>query len=141
VYAARKCIVDEILTLRCPRCEAAFVDFADCFAVECGSCDCNFCGWCFKDCGDNAHSHVADCPEKPTDAGTFYANPVATVSEQMFAAQNNRRRERQLRAFFEEEVDADILEKVLIAVTVDLGDIGLGEFIQAQLDGVLVLQA
>jgi hypothetical protein len=59
----------------------------------------------------------------------------------MFAAQNNRRRERQLRAFFEEEVDADILEKVLIAVTVDLGDIGLGEFIQAQLDGVLVLQA
>ena len=135
VYAARKRIVDEILTLRCPRCEAAFVDFANCFAIKCRSCDCHFCGWCFEDCGDrdDAHSHVAECPVKPTKAGTFYANGDATVSEQMFAAQNKRRQKRQLRAFFKEEVDADILEKVMIAVIVDLENLGLGKFIQREI--------
>lgn len=46
-------IIDEILTLRCPRCKQAFLDFDGCFALTCGSCPCRFCGWCLEDCGDH----------------------------------------------------------------------------------------
>jgi len=58
-------IVDEVLTLRCPRCHAAFVEFEGCFAVNCAnnSCGCGFCAWCLKDCGYDAHKHVMTCPE------------------------------------------------------------------------------
>jgi hypothetical protein len=66
----RQHIVDEILTLRCPRktCRQAFVDFDGCFALTCGNKQCNagFCAWCLKDCGGDAHSHVANCPDNPT---------------------------------------------------------------------------
>jgi len=58
-------VVDEILTLRCPRpnCRAAFVDFDGCFALTCGRCRAGFCGWCLADCGADAHGHVARCRE------------------------------------------------------------------------------
>ena len=63
VEAARRHIVDEILTLKCPRagCRAAFLDFNGCFALTCGRCGCGFCAWCLADCGDDAHTHVAGC--------------------------------------------------------------------------------
>jgi hypothetical protein len=69
-----------VLTLRCPRCAAAFVDFDGCFALTCGAvraaaadadaaaprqrCAAVFCGWCLTDCGDAAacHAHVRICP-------------------------------------------------------------------------------
>ncbi len=58
-------IVDEVLCLKCPRCKFAFVDFSGCFALTCGNknCRCGFCAWCLKDCGQDAHTHVARCPE------------------------------------------------------------------------------
>ncbi|GKY91871.1 hypothetical protein MPSEU_000158700 [Mayamaea pseudoterrestris] len=36
-------VIDEILTLRCPRCQQAFFDFDGCFAIRCGVCPCSFC--------------------------------------------------------------------------------------------------
>ena len=62
-------IVDEILCLKCPRCKFAFVDFTGCFALTCGNrnCRCGFCAWCLQDCGDDAHTHVARCPEGTGD--------------------------------------------------------------------------
>jgi hypothetical protein len=55
-------IVDKLLTLRCPRCNQAFVDFDACFALTCSRCRCGFCAWCLVDCGDSgAHRHVANC--------------------------------------------------------------------------------
>ena len=55
-------IHDRILTLKCPRCEAAFVDFNGCFALACHRCQCGFCAYCLADCGGDAHAHVAACP-------------------------------------------------------------------------------
>jgi hypothetical protein len=62
-------IVNEVLTLRCPRCKTAFVDFDGCFALGCGknNCHCGFCAWCLKDCGDDAHLHVAHCSERQAE--------------------------------------------------------------------------
>jgi len=41
-------VVDKILTLACPRCGQAFVDFDGCLALTCRrvSCGCAFCGLC-----------------------------------------------------------------------------------------------
>jgi hypothetical protein len=54
----RNRVVEEILTLHCPRCAQAFFDFEGCFALKCSKCPCNFCGWCLEDCGKDAHPHV-----------------------------------------------------------------------------------
>jgi hypothetical protein len=35
-------IVDDIVTLKCPRCKTAFVDFSGCCSLYCG-CGCSFC--------------------------------------------------------------------------------------------------
>ncbi|CAM9172515.1 unnamed protein product, partial [Ectocarpus fasciculatus] len=63
--------IENVLTPRCPRpeCRMAFVDFDGCFALTCGNARCRagFCAWCFKDCGDDAHAHVAHCPEGNRD--------------------------------------------------------------------------
>eukprot|EP01047_Picozoa_sp_COSAG01_P082414 COSAG01_NODE_16820_length_1201_cov_1.062613_1_plen_53_part_10 len=42
IYDARKHIVEELLTLKCPReaCRQAFIDFTGCFALTCGRCGC-----------------------------------------------------------------------------------------------------
>jgi len=52
-------IVDGVLTLRCPRCKTAFMDFEGCFALQWGNgtCRCGFCAWCLTDCGTDAHTH------------------------------------------------------------------------------------
>ena len=58
VRRLRDVIVDRDLTLHCPRCSTAFVDFVDCLALHCkDACGAAFCGLCLADCGDNAHSH------------------------------------------------------------------------------------
>uniref|UniRef100_A0A0G4GW86 non-specific serine/threonine protein kinase n=1 Tax=Chromera velia CCMP2878 TaxID=1169474 RepID=A0A0G4GW86_9ALVE len=55
-------IAEEILTLKCPRCRAAFVDFDGCASLTCNRCYAAFCGYCLRDCGNDAHPHVRDCP-------------------------------------------------------------------------------
>ena len=92
----RRRVQEELLLLRCPRCQAPFLDFTGCalplergiegyreesgvergqsgraaadgedrcFALQCGSCPCNFCAVCLHDCGTDAHAHVATCGE------------------------------------------------------------------------------
>ena len=68
--------ISELLTNKCPRCSAAFVDFTGCCALQCASCPAHFCAWCLKESPNNEanHAHVASCPEKPRGAGTFYDN-------------------------------------------------------------------
>ena len=60
VDAAIKHIRENILTLRCPRCTAAFVEYNGCAALACYRCHAGVCGLCLKDCGKDAHVHVAD---------------------------------------------------------------------------------
>merc|ERR1712159_569128 len=66
-------IRENILTLKCPRCGAAFVDFEGCMALNCAICGVGFCGWCLADCGRDAHEHVARCTAKPHSADRYYA--------------------------------------------------------------------
>ena len=58
-------ICEKILTLACPRCGQAFVDFNGCMALTCSraGCGCGFCALCQEDCGNDAHKHIGDgCP-------------------------------------------------------------------------------
>lgn len=53
-------ICERILTLACPRCGQAFVDFNGCMALTCSraGCGCGFCAICQEDCGGDAHPHI-----------------------------------------------------------------------------------
>ena len=87
VEALRLDVIDRILTPKCPRCARAFLGFNGCFALRCAPdddapeaavaaaaaaargggalrafCGAAFCGWCFADCGEDAHEHVLACP-------------------------------------------------------------------------------
>ena len=66
-------ICERILTLSCPRCRQAFVDFDGCWALYCSrpGCGGGFCGICLEDCQgpeepkaghDSTHRHVNACP-------------------------------------------------------------------------------
>lgn len=57
VRELRTLVVDRDLTLRCPRCAAAFIDYAGCNALTCGMCGAGFCALCLADCGGDAHTH------------------------------------------------------------------------------------
>uniref|UniRef100_A0A0G4HHK2 Protein kinase domain-containing protein n=1 Tax=Chromera velia CCMP2878 TaxID=1169474 RepID=A0A0G4HHK2_9ALVE len=54
-------ITEDILTLKCPRCRTAFLDFDGCAALTCANCNCGFCGYCLRNCGEDAHSHIPRC--------------------------------------------------------------------------------
>jgi hypothetical protein len=51
-----------ILTLKCPYCSRAFIDFNACCAILC-ECGNHFCGLCLEKCDDNTecHKHVMSC--------------------------------------------------------------------------------
>eukprot|EP00668_Euglena_longa_P035324 GGOE01045377.1.p1 GENE.GGOE01045377.1~~GGOE01045377.1.p1 ORF type:complete len:469 (+),score=134.59 GGOE01045377.1:195-1409(+) len=66
VRQARQYVTESILNLHCPRCQQVFVDYDGCCALSCTRCPCHFCGWCGRDCGCDAHRHVANCSERPS---------------------------------------------------------------------------
>ena len=80
-------IVDDILTLRCPRCKQAFLYFEGCFAISYSACPYRFCGWCLQDCGGDAHPQVLVCPQREPGASSYFG-----TSAQFKAAYNQRRR-------------------------------------------------
>lgn len=63
-HILKKRIVDDILSLKCPRCRQVCIDFGPGLTLGCcnNSCGAAFCGWCLKDCGEDAHPHVIECP-------------------------------------------------------------------------------
>jgi hypothetical protein len=85
-------IIDQILTLHCPRCKAAFTDFSGCFALSC-RCRAAFCAWCLGDCGADAHAHVARCSENRTQGDVF-------GSLDLFNQHHQQRRQRLVRDKF-----------------------------------------
>lgn len=107
-------IVDEILTLRCPRCRAPFYDFndGDCFALKC-PCRTQFCGYCLADCGADAHQHVICCPHN-TVGGLFHPDGARG-----FHQVQRTRRQRLVRDYWrhdiatlEEAIRNDIAERL-----------------------------
>ena len=69
-------IIDTILTLRCPTCNLAFVDFDACALLQC-RCGVKFCGFCLHP--NATHDHVAECRENPLhgrgEQGVYVAQP------------------------------------------------------------------
>jgi len=119
VRAVRNHIVEEILTLKCPRCGQAFLDFVGCFALQCSRCPCGFCAWCGADSGgSNAHEHVRGCREKPPGADVFFG------SFEQFEAAQRQRRQRLLRQFLP-SLDAQTRGAVVQEMRRDLADLGL----------------
>jgi hypothetical protein len=61
VRPVRSLIIEQVLTAKCPKCRAAFLDFDGCMALTCSRCQCAFCAICLEHCGSDAHGHVAQC--------------------------------------------------------------------------------
>mmetsp|Transcript_69329 Transcript_69329/g.195699 ORF Transcript_69329/g.195699 Transcript_69329/m.195699 type:complete len:349 (+) Transcript_69329:113-1159(+) len=61
-------IIDDIFTLKCPKCKLAFLDYDNCSAISCAGCKCGFCSFCLEDCGADAHQHFyknkSKCPKE-----------------------------------------------------------------------------
>ena len=111
--------VQEVLTDKCPRCEAAFLDYANCSALTCHRCGCRFCAWCLRDCGADAHQHVVKCP---LNARQVYAEAKVWEASRL---QRQRQAVRQLL----EGLAPDILPLVLQRVAQTLRSIGLADLL------------
>ena len=109
-------IRERILTLHCPRCEAAFLDFDSCFALTCHRCRCGFCAYCLADCGGDAHAHVAACPHRLQEG---YGGNIRQFEEAQL-----RRRQRMLDTYLA-TVGDDIRGRVMQACLNDFADLGL----------------
>jgi hypothetical protein len=111
-------IVDDILTLRCPRCKQAFLDFDGCFAISCNVCPCNFCGWCLMDCQGDAHPHVKECHDRHPNAQSYFG-----TQDQFQQAQNKKRIEK-LKIFLKDYSVANRIT-ILESTQNDLDDLGI----------------
>lgn len=66
-------IVDDVLTLKCPRCDQAFVDFDACLVLLCSRCSHVFCGLCMCELdARTSHEHVRTCPSRPPQMNDNY---------------------------------------------------------------------
>ena len=128
--AAKEQLVEQILTLSCPRCHQAFVDFDGCFALNCGRCRAAFCAYCLADCGRDAHAHVGTCEEGKAslkESGSAQKRvgghpPTVYGNKAMFEVAQKRRRCKQL-ALFLEKYDAEFRDDLLKACERELKDL------------------
>ena len=109
-------VIDRILTLKCPRCEAAFLDFNGCFALTCHRCRCGFCAYCLHDCGRDAHNHVGSCPSNRT--GDIYG------SFEIFERAQRDRRERMALEYLG-TLDAALRVQVIDSCAQEFSDLGI----------------
>ena len=127
--AAKEHIIENILTLCCPRCKQAFVDFDGCFALSCSRCGAGFCAYCLADCGRDAHQHVGTCPEgiasvkasKTTRRVGGYP-PTVYGSKEAFEVSQKRRRCKHL-ALYLERHDAKTRDALLTSLKKELDDL------------------
>lgn len=120
VHKATEHIVERILTLHCPRCDQAFIDFDGCCALTCSrpGCGCGFCAFCLADCGADAHRHVLQCPENTSPARGYF------ISSPQFNQSQCDRRLRLLREFCT-QLPRGIVDRVLRECAPYLEDIGI----------------
>ncbi|KAL6063842.1 IBR domain-containing protein [Balamuthia mandrillaris] len=113
----RRCMVEDILTLQCPRCHQAFVDFDGCFALTCSRCNAAFCAWCLQDCGKNAHRHVRGCAHNLAGGNVF-------GSFEQFEEGQRRRRERKVREYLN-GLEREEREQVAAGLKKELEDLNI----------------
>ena len=123
VRALRLVIVERDLTLRCPRCATAFLDYNGCNALQCARCQAGFCALCLFDAGADAHAHVA------TNHGDVFDNRAFDVSTR------ERRRVALVQALLGLVEEGAPLQRALVAelAKADLGPLGLdaGDLLRA----------
>jgi hypothetical protein len=127
-------VAENILTPKCPRCARAFLGFNGCFALRCspdeaeaggaaraqgGFCGAGFCGWCFADCGQDAHDHVATCAHNGNRGGHGY---FGTMDQ--FDASLRALRVRRLRAYMP-TLEPATRRGLLAALREELADLGI----------------
>ena len=127
--------VEEDLTLHCPRCRGAFLDWSGCAALQCRDegaarrgCGAGFCALCLKDCGGDAHEHVRVAHARGAggeggDMGAYYfsaADYAAAHRGLRLAALAAR-----LRALAGEPAVQEALLRALAGA--DLAGVGVGE--------------
>jgi hypothetical protein len=120
-------IVETLLTLHCPRCDKAFLDFDACFALRCGGqCGTHFCAYCLKDCGtreeggwEGSHQHVGQCQ--------FNIAPGKDVfgKEEMFEQAQRERRQRVVAEYVATIADEAVRRGTIEACSQDLSDLGI----------------
>ena len=111
-------IVNEVLTLSCPRCKMAFLDYTGCAALTCanGNCKASFCAICLKDCGADSYAHVVICPEN-TSKKLF-------VNVADFSKHQRKRRERIINEKLN-RLSAKTRGLLLEKIGKDLADLGI----------------
>jgi hypothetical protein len=117
----RKTIIEDILTLKCPRtkCRRAFVDFDGCFALTCTACRCGFCAYCLSDCGADAHRHVVKCPHN------IAPGKKVSASIGVFDQAQRQRRARLLNQYLAQRVEVGMREALVHCMQRDLADLGI----------------
>ena len=123
-------IIESFITLRCPHCDLAILDFDGCFAVEHradhdhlkSGCGLYFCGWCLAKFETNAdcHNHVRKCPHNlhPGNLnGSFPAD---------FNKVHGERRANLVRQYLKLNIfDAQEREETKTALQRELNDLGI----------------
>lgn len=98
VQEHRRRVIDECLTIRCPKCATAFEDFSACAALTCSSCNIGFCAKCLEahfDTSAAIHEHVKKC----TDGGALAADGSYFIDLATWHKNNLRRAKRKVEAY------------------------------------------
>jgi serine/threonine protein kinase len=118
IAAHRRHITNALLNLSCPRCAKPFLDFDACFDLKCSACPCHFCGWCLRDCGNDAHQHVAHCLDNPVQPSVF-------GTQEQFAACHRARRLLLVDDYLRDKVRADLRVHVRNSIAPELRALGM----------------
>ena len=110
----------ELLNEKCPRCGAAFLDFTACCALTCHRCNCAFCAWCLRDCGGDAHRHVATCVRNLAPGRSVFSSPE-------LVEQGRRVRHSEAAITFLSALPRRVAAQVAAAAQRELVDVGLAE--------------
>ena len=118
---ARRHLLDDIMTLKCPKCQAAFVDFDGCFALTCAGagCGCQFCAWCLKagKDGRSAHLCAAECGRR-NGANGYYG------TKELFDTFHDKRKRKAAEEYLLTLAD-DVRREVMVQCRGELDAMGL----------------
>merc|ERR1712007_420039 len=107
---------EHILTLHCPACDQAFLDFTNCFALWCSRCDTAFCAYCQRNCRaeyNDAHYHVMRCEYNIAPRKSIFAD------FQVFEKAQNLRRAREVSGYVTKIDDPQVQASVLRCIRRD----------------------
>lgn len=136
VRAHKNAIAEEILTLHCPECGMAFLDFTCCFALWCARCSCAFCAYCQQSCRherNDAHEHVMSCEHNIAPGRSIFA------SLSTFNRAQNLRRIRAIAAYVG-AIEPRLREAVLLSLDRSISDLGIALRISPSSEATLVVE-